>query len=119
MSAGSECEPGMEPVLCKVLQCCIIIAVALFAIGLGCLLVTANQGGLSEQFSLQQIVDSITSVRPEGIIGLGIIVVVATPLLRIFATTVMSLRRKDRLIALLTILSFLSITVAFAIKTLL
>jgi len=108
----------MEGVLGRVLHYCIAIAIALFVIGLGYLVATASKAGLDEQFSLQQIVDSITSIRPEGIIGLGIIVVVVTPILRIVATTIMSLKRRDTVVALLTILSFLSITIAFIVKTL-
>jgi len=118
MPVRPDREPGMAQVLCRVLLYCVILAVALFSLGVGYLLVLGIPEGIGEQLSLQQIVESIVSLRPEGIISLGIIVVVATPLLRILATMMMSIQRRDLAITSLTVLSFSSIILAFIIKTL-
>lgn len=117
MEKETDIDHGMSPALGRVLQFCVVLAIVLFIIGLG--LLFARNGGerIDEQLTLWQIIDSIAAIGPEGIIGLGVIVIVATPLIRIFTTTMLAVGNKDSAIAILTVLSLVSIILAFLVKT--
>lgn len=117
MTGSERFGPGMAPVLFKVLLYCVLIATLLFVIGSIYLLVTDDTAVIDEQLSLQEIGEAIASVSPEGIIGIGIAVVIATPLIRLLTTTALSLKMGDRIIALITVFSFIAIVAAFLLKT--
>ncbi len=117
MENAPSCHPGISPVLCRALIYCVSTAVILFLIGLSLLLIVSGGGEIDSLVSIGQIIDSIADLSPEGVIGLGIIVVVVTPLVRLLATTILAARNEDRAIALLTVLSIGTIVFGFIIKT--
>ena len=108
----------MSPVLCRVLLYCVLSAMVLFLIGLALLLSGNGSDEIDEKMSLDQIIDSMAKISAEGVIGLGVIVVVVTPLIRILTTTMLAVRNRYTAIAILTMLSLASIISAFIIKTL-
>jgi len=114
---AESCDPGIAPVLCKVLFYCVISAILLFFVGLLYMILSDSNASIDDQISLQQVADSIAAISSEGVLGLGIIVVVVTPLIRLLTTTMLYLKKSDGILALLTIFSFLAIIISFLVKT--
>lgn len=101
------------------------ISVVFLAVGLALLLINGGGGG----FSLDQITSSTSSVNSaafsayglfSGLFGLdglsfvflGIIVLIATPIVRVGLSVLLFLYRKDRLYVLITAIVFINLMVA-------
>jgi len=117
MIKNGRCDPEIAPVLYRVLLYCVLIAVILFVVGLVYVFAVGGAIQIDLQLSLQEIVDAIASVSPEGVLGIGIAIVIITPLIRLLTTTALSLKIGDKIIAAITIFSFLAIIIAFLLKT--
>ena len=118
MITDEKCETASSRVLWKVLFACVIVSVILFVAGIIIILISGTQPTLDQQSSLSQLLNAVVSLSPEGIIGIGIFVIVATPLIRLLTTTLLSYANRDRLIMLFTILSFVTIVITFLVNVL-
>jgi uncharacterized membrane protein len=91
---------GLEPALARVLQGGTYVSIGLVALGTVLLLVNGGSplaGG--PPLSLSRLLADIIALRPEGLLWLGILVVVATPALRVVAALVGFWRRGERAMA--------------------
>lgn len=116
MIDSEKCETRSSRILWKILFACVIISVLMFISGIIVILISGTQQTLDDQSSLEQLSNAIVSLSPEGMIGIGIFVIVSTPLIRLLTTTILSYSNRDRLIMLFTILSFVTILITFVIN---
>jgi len=88
----------------------IVTAVVLLAIGLAAFLIDSDLE-IEDGMTIESFFDGIRSISAVGILGIGILVIISTPLVRILATTVIFRREGDRLMVFLSI-SVLAIIVS-------
>jgi len=114
---GPDVAAESEPMIRKPLFFGIVGATALFVFGLVYLFATAPPTDAATSYSLEEIIQSIGSLDAAGVIGLGIIIVIATPIARtIVAMAYFS--RRDRTLALLSLTSIALIVAGFLISIL-
>jgi len=106
-----------EPVIRKPLFFGVIGAIILFIIGLIYLFASAPPTLVAVKYSLEDIIHSIASLDAIGIIGIGIILVIATPIARmIVAATYFS--RRDRVLTVIPLISLILIVSGFLLSIL-
>lgn len=90
----------------------IALAVVILAIGLVSFLIDSDLD-IEESMAIESLFNGITVLSSEGLLGIGIFVIVSTPLVRIVATAVIFKREGDRLMILLSIVVLAIITAGF------
>jgi uncharacterized membrane protein len=114
---GSGVAEESEPLMRKPLLFGIIGAVILFVIGLVYLFASAPPADAASSYSLEYIIRSIGSLDAVGVIGLGIILIIATPIARtIVAAAYFS--RCDRILAIIPLISMILIAAGFLLSIL-
>ena len=88
----------------------IVTAVVLLAIGLAAFLIDSDLE-IEDGVTIESLLDGIWNTSAVGIVGIGILVIISTPLVRIVATAVIFRREGDRLMVFLSI-SVLAIIVS-------
>ena len=106
-----------EPVIRKLLFFGVIGAIILFIIGLIYLYASAPPADAAVAYSLDDITQSIASLDAVGIIGIGIILVIATPIVRIIAASAYFSRR-DRILSVIPLISLILIASGFLLSIL-
>jgi uncharacterized membrane protein len=114
---GCDVATESEPVIRKPLLFGIIGAIILFIIGLAYLFASAPPVDAAVAYSLEDIVQSIASLDAVGIIGIGIILVIATPLIRMIVA-VAYFSRCDRTLAIIPLISMILIAAGFLLSIL-
>jgi uncharacterized membrane protein len=112
---GCDVASGSEPMVRKPLFFGIIGAIILFIIGLVYLYVSVPPADAAVKYSLDDIIQSIASLDAVGIIGIGVILVIATPIARMIVATAYFSRR-DRILAIIPLVSLILITAGFLIS---
>ena len=115
--APEDCDVAAEsePVIRKPLYFGIIGAVVLFIIGLIHLFASAPPADAAATFSLEDIIQSIISLDAVGIIGIGIILVIATPIARMIVAAAY-FSRCDRILTIIPLISLILILAGFLIS---
>jgi uncharacterized membrane protein len=108
-------SPAAEKALSYVVLGGAVISVILFLVGIVIASATSSLSDADKPMTLQDIADSITSLNAIGIIGIGVIVVIATPLIRIVSTIVYFSGADRRLVAL-PIITLALIILGFIIR---
>lgn len=108
-------SPSAEKTLSYVVLGGATISVALFIVGMAIALATSSLTNAGIPMNLQDIADSIGSLNAIGIIGVGVIVIIATPLIRI-ASTIIYFSGADRRLVILPIITLLLIILGFLIR---
>lgn len=100
--------------------CCVLASIAVFILGLS-LLFLADGGStdvvLTEQMSLDVLLEQISSLQARGLIGIAVLLVIGVPLLRIVITALFFSARRERLLVLLPVLTFAIIMFGFSISS--
>lgn len=109
---AQQLTPRAERTLSYIVISGAIIGVALFAVGIIYALSSSPIPNPSQNMSLGMIVSSIASMDAMGFIGMGVIVVVATPLIRVLST-IFYFSQRDRRLVILPIVTFVLIIVGF------
>ena len=113
--AQRQISQRAERVLSHIVMSGAVISVALFAFGISVALGNSSIVDEKQTMSLDSIVSSISSMDSMGLIALGVLTVIATPLVRILAT-ILYFAKKDRLLMVLPIVTFILIVVGFVIR---
>jgi uncharacterized membrane protein len=107
-----------EPVIRKPLFFGVTGAIILFIIGLVYLYATAPPADAAVAYSLDDIIQSVSSLGAVGIIGIGIILVIATPIVRMVVASAYFSRRDRALLAIFPLISLILIAAAFLLSIL-
>jgi uncharacterized membrane protein len=112
-SHGNTEDQQFEQVLGTLLICGVIAAAAVVLLGGVVYLVRHGgeipnyrnfQGGSSEYRTLRRITKSVLAGRGQGLIQLGILMLIATPVARVALSLVAFLRRRDFLYTIFTLI---------------
>lgn len=114
---GCDVATESEPVIRKPLFFGVIGAIILFVIGLAYLFASAPPTDAAAAYSLEDIIRSIGSLDAVGIIGIGIVLVIATPLVRMIVAAAFFSRR-DRILAIIPLVSMILIAAGFLVSIL-
>lgn len=106
-----------EPVIRRLLFFGVIGAIILFIIGLVCLFASAPPADVAASYSLEDIIQSIVSLDAVGIVGLGIVLVIATPIARMVVAAAY-FSRCDRILTMIPIISLILIAAGFLLSVL-
>ncbi|MFL5679520.1 MAG: DUF1634 domain-containing protein [Chloroflexota bacterium] len=110
----------LDLVIARLLTVGTYVSIGLLIVGVA-LMVATGTSPLAEDppFDPRRIVSDIVALRPAGFLWLGLVVVIATPSARVFASLVGYLRRGDRVMAVVSvlILCVIALSVALAIGT--
>jgi uncharacterized membrane protein len=119
MPPSTEEQKGsrVENALQVVLYGGVIISIALFIIGLLYFAASSQTLVLSQTETLDEIIHSVASLSPIGIISLGVLIIIATPIVRILMTAVYFAKR-DRLLTIVPIIVLSLIVVGFVLSVL-
>jgi len=109
--------PRAEQALSRIVLAGAVISAVLFAAGLVTALASSSITDASQKMSLDSIVASIASMDSMGLIGLGMLIVIATPLVRVLAT-ILYFSQRDRRLVLLPIITFALIVAGFILRML-
>jgi len=104
-----------EPLIRKPLFFGVIGAIILFIIGLIYLFASAPPTLAAVKYSLEDIIHSIASLDAIGIIGIGIILVIATPIVRMIVAAAY-FSRCDRVLAIIPLISLILIAAGFLLS---
>jgi uncharacterized membrane protein len=105
---------GLEIVIPKLLRGGLFLAASLMAAGL--LLLATRQGATSAvPFSLANLPALLSAGDPRAVVGMGILILLATPLVRVVASFVYFARQKDRLYVVLTAVVLANLALAAAL----
>ncbi len=121
-SGGSEvgaAPAGVEAQIARILALGTRLGIALLAVG-SLLLVAAGISPLAEDWpplDLAALPADLLALRPEGFLWLGLLVTIATPLLRVTAATLGFARAGERRMVLLGVAVLVVITLAVAAGT--
>lgn len=107
--------PKAERALSYILLAGAITSSVLFAVGLVSSLVGSSISDASETMSLSSIFNSIASMDSMGLISLGVLTLIATPLVRIIAT-ILYFSQIDRRLAALPVITLVMIVVGFILR---
>ncbi len=110
---GSSVENALEAVLYGG----VILSIALFLIGLLYSAASSQALEFSQTETLGDILNSIAAVSPIGIISLGVLIIIATPIVRIIMTAVYFANR-DKLMTVVPIVVLSLIVVGFVLSVL-
>jgi uncharacterized membrane protein len=110
---GSPVENALEIVLYGG----VMISIALFLIGLLYSVASSQAFDFSQTETLGDILNSIAAVSPIGIISLGVLIIIATPIVRIIMTAVYFAKR-DKLMTVVPIVVLSLIVVGFVLSVL-
>jgi uncharacterized membrane protein len=106
----------LEILIPKLLRGGLLLAAALMAAGL--LLLAAGHGATSGiEFSLPNLPRLLEAGDPRAVVGLGIVILLATPLVRVVASLAYFVRQKDRLYVALTAIVLANLALAAALGT--
>jgi len=114
-SPDEQKSSPVENALQMVLYGGVIISIALFLIGLLSFAVSSQTFVLSQTETLDEILHSIASLSPMGIISLGILILIATPIVRILMTAVYFANR-DRLLTVVPVIVLSLIVAGFVLS---
>jgi uncharacterized membrane protein len=117
MPEGCDVAAESEPVIRKPLFFGVTGAIILFLIGLVYLYASAPPADAATAYSLEDIIQSIASLDAVGIIGIGIIFVIATPILRMIVAAAY-FSRCDRVLAVIPLISLILIAAGFLLSIL-
>ncbi|MDH4122488.1 MAG: DUF1634 domain-containing protein [Thermoplasmata archaeon] len=117
MKMKQENLPEISPTLRKILYILVIITILLFLVGIASMLLSSAEGSLSTPMSFQSLLDSILKIRPEGIIGLGIFIIIITPIIRLLTICVYSYIRREKIGMIATALSLAAIVISIALQS--
>jgi uncharacterized membrane protein len=112
---GCAVAAESEPVIRKPLFFGVIGAIILFIIGLVYLFASAPPADAAAAYSLEDIIQSIASLDAVGIIGIGIILVIATPIARMIVAAAY-FSRCDRILTVIPLISLILIAAGFLIS---
>jgi len=112
---GCDVAAESEPVIRKPLFFGIIGAIILFIIGLVYLFASAPLADAAVAYSLEDTIHSIASLDAVGIIGIGIILVIATPIARMIVAAAY-FSRCDRILAVIPLVSLILIAAGFLLS---
>lgn len=107
----------VENALQVVLYGGVILSIALFLIGFLSFALSSQAFELSQTETLDEILHSISSLSPIGLISLGVLIIIATPIVRIIMTAVYFANR-DRLMTVVPIIVLSLIAVGFVFSIL-
>ena len=110
-----ELSKRMEKALHTVLLAGTVLSIALFVIGV-CLAIAGSEiSKIEDTLPPESMIDSMTSLSGIGFMVAGMIILVATPLVRIIATMIY-FRGRDQLLSLIAVATFAMIVVSFLIR---
>jgi len=107
--------PRAERMFSRLLFGGALLSVIVFAIGIVLALASSSITDVSQPMSLGSIADSIASMNVMGLIGCGMLILVATPLIRIFAT-ILYFSLRDRWLMVLPVVTVVLIMFGFAVR---
>lgn len=107
--------PRAERALSYIVLAGAITSTVLFAIGLIMALSSSSITDAKQTMSLDSITTSIASMDSMGLIALGVLTVIITPLIRILAT-IFYFSQTDRRLVALPIITFVLIIIGFLIR---
>jgi len=116
-SPDEQRESPVESALEIVLFGGVILSIALFLIGLASFALSSQAFVLSQTETLDGIINSIAALSPIGIISLGVLIIIATPIVRILMTAVYFANR-DKLMTLVPIIVLSFIVLGFVLSVL-
>jgi uncharacterized membrane protein len=98
-------DAGLERAIGRVLSIGTYISIALLAIGFALLIASGGQPRTADPgFDPSRLLGDLVAGRPTGFVWLGLVVVVATPSLRVVASLIGYLRRDEREMAIVAAL---------------
>ena len=115
MEEQAELSKRMEKALHTVLLAGTVLSIALFIIGVCIAIVGSEISIIEETLPPESMIDSMTSLSGIGFMVAGIIILLATPLVRIIATMVY-FGGRDRLLSLIAVATFALIVVSFLVR---
>jgi len=105
-------DSNIKIVLYKILLAGILCAIIFLIVGL--ILLSSTPGvDITEELSLEALIEEISSMSPKGILGIGILLIIATPLIRILTTTIVFLKERDRFLVIISLIVMGIITLGF------
>jgi uncharacterized membrane protein len=107
--------PRAELLLSRIVLGGAVLSAILFALGIIPIILGSSDIDPKLPVSLDSIIASMASLDAMGLIGIGMIVVVATPLARIVATMLL-LSKSDRRLIVLPIITFILIIAGFILR---
>ena len=113
--AQSELTSKMERALHGVLLVGTVLSIALFLIGTCLAIARSEISGVENTIPLESMIDSMASLSGIGFMVAGIMVLVATPLIRIIATMIY-FGGRDRLLSLIAFATLALIVLSFLIR---
>lgn len=108
-------SPRLEKALSYVVLTGIIISVTIFLIGLIYAAATSSIDDSNQAISLSSIAGSIASLDPIGILGIGVIAVILTPIIRVIST-IIYFSGADRRLVILPIVTLVLIIAGFFLR---
>ncbi len=88
------------------------VLVAVVLIGVGYVLGAANPAGLTQvPLSLPEIAQELVHLTPAGFLALGVILMILTPVARVFLSIVAYVRDRDSFYIVITMIVFLNLLV--------
>jgi uncharacterized membrane protein len=101
----AQADGGLERSIARVLSVGTYISMALLAVGFALLLASGGQPRTADPgFDPTRLLGDLGAGRPTGFVWLGLVVVVATPALRVVASLIGYLRRNEREMAIVAAL---------------
>jgi len=107
--------PKAELALSRIVLGGAILSAVLFVLGMIPIFISSPDIDPKSPVSLDYIIDSMASLDAMGLIGIGMIVVVATPLVRIVATMLL-LSKSDKRLMALPIITLVLIIAGFILR---
>jgi len=105
-------DSNVKTVLYKILIAGILCAIIFLIIGLITLSSTPGVD-ITEELSLEELIEEITSLSAMGILGIGILLIIATPLIRILTTTIVFFKERDRFLVAISLIVLAIIAFGF------
>jgi len=107
-------EERINRVLHKVLLTGMVLSMATMMVGL--LLYIASGSGDDKTIPFDDLLGELANGTPLAIVQLGILMLIATPLMRVVAATVVFAAEKDRQFVLISLFVLIMIAVAMMVK---
>ncbi|MFA5312983.1 MAG: DUF1634 domain-containing protein [Methanomassiliicoccales archaeon] len=104
----------INSVLHRVLLCGMLLSLATMSLGLA--LYIADGSGDDAVIPIETLIDELAAGKPLAIVQLGILMLIATPLVRIIAALVVFAAERDRQFVLIALVVLAMVIVAMVVK---